>query len=92
MEGHFQLEEIIEEFLVQFMHFSWYMHNIPTTTAMEKGRDVCFEIERDETRISGAIYQPWKVRAERTNYKNERQISGAINVLLRVRAKPLNYI
>jgi hypothetical protein len=51
-----QLEEIIEEFLVQFIHFSGYMHNVPTTMVMEKGYDVCFAVEGDEARISGAIY------------------------------------
>jgi hypothetical protein len=37
---------------------------------MEKGRDVCFEIEGDAVRISDTIYLPWTVRAERTNYNN----------------------
>jgi hypothetical protein len=59
---------------------------------MEKSRDVCFAIEGDEVRISGAVYLPWMVEAERTNYKDERQISGMINVLLRVHAKLSNYI
>ncbi len=54
-----QLEEIIEDFPAQFMHFSGYTQNVPTTTVMEKGRDVCFAIEGDEIRISGAFFLPW---------------------------------
>jgi hypothetical protein len=50
------LEEIIAEFLMQFMPFSGYTQNVPTTTVMEKGPDVCFAIKGDEVRISGAIF------------------------------------